>query len=100
MATDVDPAPSVTAAALVPTSFGSVGVQLTLPDSPIALIAPLAHAVPTRSCTWLELTCLAPTDPLMILRAPTALDFSFQLPTLPFCNWAVPTLFAGSCVAA
>ena len=76
--------PSVTADALVPTSFGSVGVHVTLPDGDTALTAPVVQVVPTLSCTWLELTCLAPTDPLMILRVPTALAFSFQLPTLPF----------------
>ena len=31
----------------------------------------------------------------MIFVAPTALDLSFQLPTLPFWSCAVPTLFAG-----
>src|SRR5581483_6403968 len=90
----------VTAAPLVPTSFGRVGVQVTEPDSPIALTAPVEQGVATRSCTCVELTCLAPTAPLMILRPPTASDFSFQLPTLPFLSWAVPTLPAGSCVAA
>src|SRR2546421_6914129 len=100
LATEVAPDPSVTADALVPTSFGSVGVQITLPDRPIALTAPVEHGVATRSWTWLELTCLAPTAPLMIFRPPTAPDLSFQLPTLPFFNWAVPTLFVGNWVAA
>src|SRR5579859_3549505 len=36
----------------------------------------------------------------MILRPPTALDLSFQLPTLPFRSWSLPTLFLGSWVAA
>ena len=77
-------APSVTGAVFEPYSLGSVGVQVTVPDSPTDAIAPDEHALDTRSCTWLEFTCLAPTDPLMIFFAPTALDFSFQLPTLPF----------------
>jgi len=64
------------------------------------LIAPLVQAEDTRSCTWDELTCLAPTEPLMILRAPTELALSFQLPTLPFWSCALPTLFGGSWLAA
>ena len=100
MATCVALDPTVVAAVFDPYSLPTVGVQVTLPESPTAEIAPVEHAFDTRNCTWLELTCLAPTEPLMILRAPTALDFSFQLPTLPFWICAVPTLFAGSCVAA
>ena len=36
----------------------------------------------------------------MIFFAPTAFDFSFQLPTLPFWSWSFPTLFLGSVTAA
>ena len=43
---------------------------------------------------------MAPTEPLMIFFAPTAFDFSFQLPTLPFWSWALPTLFLGRLTAA
>jgi len=69
-------------------------------DSSCGACTVLVDGVPTLSCTWLELTCLAPTEPLMIFRPPTALDLSFQLPTLPFCSCALPTLFFGNWVAA
>jgi hypothetical protein len=92
--------PSVVAAVFDPYSFPTVGVQVTLPERPTLEIAPVEHELETRSCTAEESTCLAPTDPLMIFRAPTALDFSFQLPTLPFWSWALPTLFLGRLTAA
>jgi len=100
VATCVALVPSVTAAVFDPYSLGRVGVQLTLPDSPTDAIAPDEHALATRSWTWLEFTCFAPTAPLMILRPPTAPDLSFQLPTLPFWSWAFPTLLFGSVTAA
>src|ERR1700733_9316375 len=90
----------VTAEVLTTSSLGSVGVHVTVPDRPTALIAPLEQVEATLSCTWVELTCLAPTEPLMILRAPTALDLSLKLPTLLFWICAFPTLFGGSWVAA
>jgi hypothetical protein len=76
--------PSVVAAVFDPYSLPTVGVQVTLPDSPTAEIAPVEHALETLSCTWLEVTLLAPTDPLMIFFAPTAFDFSLKFPTLLF----------------
>ena len=84
MATCVEPEPSVVAAVFDPYSLPSVGVQVTLPDSPTAEIAPVEHALETRSCTWLEFTLLPPTEPLMIFFDPTAFDFSLKLPTLLF----------------
>ena len=100
LATCVALVPSVVAAVFDPYSLPTVGVQVTLPDSPTAEIAPEEHELETRSWTWLEFTCFAPTEPLMIFFAPTAFDFSFQLPTLLFCSWALPTLFLGRLTAA
>lgn len=91
---------SVVAAVFDPYSLPTVGVQVTLPDSPTAEIAPVEHALATLSCTWLEFTLLAPTDPLMIFFAPTAFDFSLKFPTLLFWSCALPTLFFGSVTAA
>ena len=100
MATCVGLATSVVAAVFEPYSLPSAGVQVTLPDSPIAEIAPVEHELDTRNCTWLEFTCGAPTEPLMIFFGPTALDFSLKLPTLAFWSWALPTLFLGRLTAA
>ena len=78
----------ITALELVPNSLGSVGVQVTFPDCATALTAPVEQLDESLSCTWLALTCWPPTAPLMILRVPTELNLSFQLPTLPFWSCA------------
>ena len=85
---------------LDPYWFGSVGVQVTLPDDPIDCIAPSVQGPATRSCTWLEFTCVAPIEPGMILPAPTEFDLSLALPTEKFCSWALPTLCTGRWMAA
>ena len=51
VATCVALVPSVVAAVFDPYSLPSVGVQVTLPDSPTAEIAPLEHELETRSCS-------------------------------------------------